>query len=326
MTSIEQPAGVELGPAWVRGRPGRRLMVILRAPGCAYALRTGGCTNCGFLHLSTRGAPVPAPSLVAQLRGALETAGPELHAIEELDLFCSGSFFNDEEIPPDARRALLELGATVPALRSVLVEARPEYLSEERLAAAREALGADGRVLLEVAIGLESADDEIRERRIRKGFSLRAFEEAAARLASLTPGSGLCVYLLLKPIGTGEEEAVEDVLASGRYLVALRARLGLPVRVALEPAFVPEDTPLYRELLAGRYAPPSLWSAVRAARGLHALGLVTHVGLSDEGLPAPQVPSGCPQCTPRLRGALARFNETQDAASLALDPCGCRHP
>lgn len=320
--ALVRPAGVELGPAWIRGRPGPRLMVILRAPGCAYALRTGGCTNCGFLHLTTRGQPVSPDQLVAQLRSAIDLQGEQSARIAALELFCSGSFFCDEEIPAEARTRLLSLASgRLPALRRVTIESRPEYVDDQKLSDARAPLAP---VPLELAIGLESVDDAIRLRRIRKGFTLRAFEEAATRIAEA--GASLAVYLLLKPIGTSDDvEAVADVVASARYLLELRRRLDLPIRVALEPTFVLEDTPLLEELRAGRYRPPSLWAAVEAARRMAALGLRVFVGLSSEGLPADRVPAGCPCCTDALRQGLRRFNETQDIAILNALSCTCRN-
>jgi radical SAM enzyme (TIGR01210 family) len=318
-----RPALVEVSSASVRGRPGLRMMLVLRAPGCRYAQQTGGCTNCGFWqHMTTGGRPVAAGDLVAQLRRALTLHAQQVPRLAQLDLFCSGSFFCDGEIPPGARARLLSLAAQLPALRALLVESRPEYITDEALEQALLALGPGRAGLLEVAIGLESADRVIREERIRKGFSLEDFEAAAGRMAA-AGGVGLLVYLLLKPAGTGEAEALRDVLRSGRYLAGLGRRLALPLRVALEPAFVPEDTDLQRELLAGRYTPPSLWTALRAARGLADDGLTVHVGLSSEGLPADHVASGCPECTPALRRALALFNETQDPASLAGLSCAC---
>ncbi len=312
----DQPAGVEVSA--VGG--GLRLMVILRAPGCIYAVRTGGCTNCGFWHhLTTEGAPVSAEDLVAQLQAALDAHRDQLEQVVEVDLFCSGSLLADEEVPADARIGLLSLCAGLPALRRVVVESRPEYVSRatvEPLVSALES--SDAR--LEVAIGLETADDRLRREQIRKGFTLAQFERAAEVLAGLQVGLG--VYLLLKPMGTGEEEAVDDVLASGRYLAELRRRLSLDVRVALEPTFVPEGTPLHEELVAGRYSPPSLWSVIRVTRGLAAMGHTVHVGLSNEGMPADTVPSGCPRCTGPLREALSRFNETRDTDSLEV-ACGC---
>jgi len=321
---------VELAPVRVDGVAGQRLMVVLRAPGCSYGRRTGGCSNCGFfLQLTTNGAPVADEDLVAQLATVFDARRAELPRVLELDLYCSGSFFNPDEIPAAARPGLLALCAEAPAVRVVLVESRPEFVTDEALAAARGALGRGSGPRLAVAVGLESADDEIRLRRIRKGFSLESFERAAAAIARA--GAELVVYLLLKPIGTGEEEAVADVLASGEYLIALASRLGVGspapgrraswLRVALEPVFVPDGTPLAAELRAGRYSPPSLWSALRAARDLSARGLAVHVGLSPEGMAQGGVPQGCAECTAPLRAALASFNATQDTRDLELRAC-----
>jgi len=72
-TDLRQPAFVERVPVWLSGRPSQRLIVILRASGCAWARQPGGgCTNCGFDRLTTRGAPVSADDLVAQLEAALQ--------------------------------------------------------------------------------------------------------------------------------------------------------------------------------------------------------------------------------------------------------------
>lgn len=319
MADTRQPATVELVGANVKGRPSYRLMVILRAPGCTYQLRGPGCSNCGFAHLTTHGRAVSSDDLVAQLQAALEAHADDLERVTQLDIYNSGSFFADQEIPPAARVRLLQLAGSLPHVERVLVESRPELISQQKLAAADAALGDETE--LEVAIGLESIDEAIREQRINKGFTLRAFERAAERLAAQS--MELVVYLLLKPIDTEEYEAVADVIASARYLKQLSTRLSLPTRIALEPAFVVEETPLYEAMVAGRYQPPSLWSVVEVVQAVAPL-LPLKVGLSHEGLPADQRPRGCPRCTERLRAALADFNCSQNVAPLAELRCTCR--
>ena len=316
------PAGVELGAASAGGEAGARLMVILRAPGCVFARRTGGCTNCGFWqHLTSDGDPVSTDDYLAQLAQAMKLNEEALPLVRQLDIFCSGSFLCDGEVPPEAREPLLALAAReLPGLRAVMIESRPEYITPEAISPLVAAL--PGPVLLEVGMGLESADAVIREQRIKKGFTLEDFAAAARVLADA--GAGLAVYLLLKPLGTGDEEAVEDVLASGRYLAGLAHDLSVPLRIALEPTFVPEQTPLYDEMKQGRYTPPSLWDVIHVTRQLASLGLPIHVGLSSEGLPAEQVPSGCPRCTHNLRTALAAFNETQACSALQGLRCPCQ--
>lgn len=322
--TMTQPAGVELSRVAVGRHRGLRLMVILRAPGCVYALHTGGCTNCGFWHhLTTAGQPVFAEDYLAQLEVALAQHSDDQGQILEVDLFCSGSLLADEEVPAEARTAMLARLARLPALRRVVVESRPEFVTAEALAPLVEAL-APSQAELELAVGLETADDKIRNDKIRKGFTLEQFEQAAAVLAALEVG--LVVYLLQKPMGLNEQQAVDDVVASGDYLVGLQERLKLRSRVALEPTFVPQGTPLHAELVAGRYNPPSLWSVLRVTSELASMGLEVHVGLSNEGMPADTVPAGCPLCTERLRATLARFNASQDRELLGGFWCSCLSP
>jgi radical SAM enzyme (TIGR01210 family) len=316
------PALAEQVDTHLDGAAATRLMVILRAPGCRYQQRTGGCTNCGFDHLTSVEDHVTTEQYRAQLEAALRAQGDALETIAQLDLYNSGSFFEDSEVSPLARTALLALACErMPSLKRIVVESRPELISEERLDDCLSVLGPS--VQLEVAIGLESIDETIREQKIKKGFSLAAFERACRRLASRSVG--VLAYLLLKPIDTSEREAIADVIASGRYLSQLATTLRVPLRVALEPTFVVEGTPLHQAFLRGHYRPPSLWSVVAVVKALAPL-LPLEAGLSAEGLPTDQRPAGCPCCTTQLREALAAFNRTQKLAALERLSCRCQSP
>jgi hypothetical protein len=132
----------------------------------------------------------------------------------------------------------------------------------------------------------------------------------------------LLVYLLIKPMGLTEAAAIEDAVASARYVFDAAAAQRVRARVAFQPTFVAPGTPLELDFLAGRYLPPRLWSVLEVVRRTHALGEVT-VGQSDEGLDPRMVPAGCARCTPALRRALTEFNRTQDPAVLDLAPCDC---
>jgi len=315
---LRSPAWVERTPSSVDGAPATRLIFIFRAIGCAWARGPkGGCRNCGFLAMTTRGAPIPAEDLMAQLDSVLD-AGGALDGVGEVDLFNSGSFFSDEEMPAAVRaHALDRLSRST--VRRVLVESRPEYVRAERVRDAIARIGADR---LEVGIGLESADDRVREELVRKGFSRVEFERAVAVLGQ--EGARLLVYVLLKPLGLDEAQAVADAIASARYVFEVARREGVRARVALQPTFVAPGTPLEEQFLAGRYAPPSLWSVVEVVRAVAPLGEIT-IGTSDEGLSPARVPSGCPECTERLRAAIAAYERTRDLASLDVT-CECRPP
>jgi archaeosine synthase beta-subunit len=311
------PKKVEWIPAQVEGRPGFRLMVILTAPGCAYARASGGCTNCGFTRTFGTGKPVSAEDYRLQVEVALGRIPPGNRAPVEVDFYNSGSYFNPEEVPEPAQSAMLAMAAARPEVGSLLVETRPEYVTVARLQAA---LAACRGKPLEVGIGLESANPEILSRRIHKGYTWEQFAAAARSLAGA--GARLLVYVLLKPINTGEREAIEDSVETARKIFALGRELKCPTRVALEPCFVAPQTPLYHAFEQGRYRPAWLWSVAEVVWRIAPLGRVL-VGLSDEGMNPFQMPHNCEHCSERFRHALAVFNQTQDPAGLRTLSCDC---
>lgn len=313
-----KPAWIERVPARVSGKPTTRLIFIFRAPGCAYARRPeGGCTMCGFGSM-TFGAESWSPAdLIAQVESVFAAPGV-LDGIGEVDLYNSGSFFADGEMPPDVRTHVLGILGKAPIAR-VLVESRPEFITPERIADSRRLLP---NALLEVGIGLESSNDTIREKFINKGFGLPEFERAAGVLASC--GAGLLVNVLLKPIGIFDDAAaVADSVNTGRYIFDLAKRLDLPARVALQPTFIAPGTPLEQEFIAGRYGPVSLWAVVETVLALAPFG-ETVVGLSDEGLEPKRVPGGCGRCDQAIRDALREFNRSGETATLRAISCPCR--
>jgi len=312
------PKHVEWITAQLQGRPGFRLMVILTAPGCAYARTFGGCTNCGFSQAFGTGSAVSAEDYLAQVEAALARIPPGLEAPVEVDFYNSGSYFNPDEVPERAQASMLALAASRPEVASLLVETRPEYATAARLERARTAC--QGKPL-GIGIGLESANPEILRRRIHKGYTWEDFAAAAELVAGA--GAQLLAYILLKPIDTVEREAIEDSVRTAERVFALGRDQKVPTRVALEPCFVAPQTPLYHAFEQGRYRPPWLWSVVEVASRVGPLGPVL-VGLSDEGTHPQQAPRNCERCTGRFREALAAFNRNQDLAGLHTLSCDCR--
>jgi archaeosine synthase beta-subunit len=311
------PKKVEWIPAQVEGRPGFRLMVILTAPGCAYARTFGGCTNCGFPRSFGTGNPVSTEDYKLQVEAALAKIPAHVQAPVEVDLYNSGSYFNPDEVPESAQTAMVALAAARPEVASLLVETRPEYVTAARLEAVLDACRGKP---LEVGIGLESANPVILSQRVHKGYTWEQFVTAAKVLPGV--GAKLLVYVLLKPINTAEREAIEDSVDTARKVFALGHELRLPTRVALEPCFVAPDTTLYHAFEQGRYRPPWLWSVAEVLGRIAPMGRVV-VGLSDEGMNPLQSPHNCEHCDDRFRHALAAFNQTQSVAGLRGLSCGC---
>lgn len=308
-------AAIELVPAWVGGEPANRLMVILRAPGCAYEQRRdGGCTYCGFRKLTTNGTVVSPDDLTAQVDHALLKHDCASQRIFEIDVYNSGNFLNDSEVPVEARTRIFHRISNEPSVRVVVVESRPEYITGERL----RPLVNVGAFTLEVGIGIECVDDVMREKYLRKGFTRRAFEHSVHTLKSV--GAELLAYVMIKPMPMSDQDALREAVRSAQYIHEVASRLGVRARIALQPTFVVPGTPLASEFQAGHYSPPPLALVLETARQIAPFGDL-QVGLWDEALDPLAVSKECPDSHGCLVERLRQFNQTQDPAFLDVRDC-----
>lgn len=306
----------------IDGLPIRRLMFCYRTIGCAhYRSEAGGCTMCAFPAMSTGGVAVPVAALNAQLDAELAAHEWPGEALAEVDLFCAGSFLNDEEVPPASRRHAYEAIRRLPGVRKLLVESRPEFVTRDRIGQALDILGP--AVRLEVAVGLESADDRIREDVIRKGFGRPDFEAAMAALAASGSAEAL-VYVFLKPPGLTELQSLDDAEATVRYVFRVARDLGLgAVTAAVQPAFVQGEGLLHDLYAQGAYRPPWIWTVIELILRVAAEGEL-QIGTNDDSPPPEAVRANCGLCDAACEAAIATFNRTLDPEPLRRLDCDCR--
>jgi radical SAM enzyme (TIGR01210 family) len=318
-----KPAFAITASTRIEGVPSRRLMVALTTSGCSYARSPGGgCAFCGFRNLTAKGDPVGAEDIIAQFGHAMvESLEGGADPVEEIDLYNSGSFLDEADVPFPAAEAIFRKIASKPSLRKILIESRPEFVigGKEHLLALKH-MGA-GKILT-VGMGLETWRDDIRMDILKKGFTRARFEEAAAILAAT--GVTLLAYVLLKPPGFTEGEAINDVRDTITYLEELGRKLALPIKIALQPMFVPAHTPLEELYRQGTYTPPRLWSVIEVLRATRATPLEIEVALSDEGLAEGRVAENCSLCTEQARELIASFNEDQKRDAIDAFICPCR--
>jgi radical SAM enzyme (TIGR01210 family) len=268
---------------------------------------------------------VSADDLVAQVRSVVDPllADGVPDDLLEVDLYNSGSFFNDDEVPADARGPVLESLGRLSPLKLVLIESRPEYVTESTVRAAFKALNRHRPepCRLQIGIGLEAVTQQIRNGLIRKGFGLKDYERAAAAVDRA--GAELLTYVLLKPLGMEEAPAVEEAVRTIEYVFATAESADARVRASLEPVLVLADTALAEVYREGGYRPPSLWSVIEVIRRTADLGDL-RVGVSDEGMHTLAAPRGCDQCTAPLRRAIREFDATGHRSILESLDCTCR--
>ncbi|MCU0630988.1 MAG: archaeosine biosynthesis radical SAM protein RaSEA [Methanoregulaceae archaeon] len=223
----------------------KTLTIILKSGGCSW----NRCLMCSYRHERYTGLSREelATRLIRQLRFVADNV--QIKEMEIIKLYTSGSFFDPDEVPP----AVLEEAGALFRGKIVIAETRPEYVNQDRMDdfISRIDDGSNGKPLY-VAIGLETTNDNIREKSIDKGFSFEGFKQAA-RVAR-NSGVGIKTYLLMKPLFLTEKEALVDMKQSLTDLV------GLADIISMNTCTVQRGTDMERYWKQGAYRPPYLWS------------------------------------------------------------------
>jgi radical SAM enzyme (TIGR01210 family) len=287
-----------------------RKKVIVMSGGCSVPT----CTMCPFTNENNYGRAASPQALLDQVRRVLRrTDGEPDYSV--LSLYNDGSMFAPREV---TRQAQVEIARMVAAsgVQRLVVESLPQFVTEPVLAPFVEALG---EVQLEIGIGLQSADDLVREVLVNTRISRASFERAVAVMAAL--GVDPKVYLMVKPPFLTDGEAVTDVVRSVDYLTGMGVN-GL----TLCPTRVSRNTVAWQLWTSGWYTPPNLWTVVEAVRRVHQRLAVRVACVNLRGTDFESVfPDACPQCADRVVDALMRFGESRSPAELPQD-CMCRPP
>ena len=311
-----KPAFCKISPVNINGRGSNRLMIVLKTKGCEYAQKTGGgCTVCGFINHAEQ--HITAENMLEQLDFTL--ASFNLQDVEEIDILTLGSFLNDSEVTPATRVEIIGRLEKISHLKRVSIESRAEYVTVDKIKQVRAILG--GNKILEFAIGLESQDDYLRNKIIKKGLTKKAFENTIVKAGEA--GADFLAYLLIKPPHVSEKEAIADAVESAAYVFGTAKKIGVKARVAFEPVFVCENTHLEKLYLQSQYRLLNLWSVVEVIKNAHEFGCL-FIGLSDENLSMERMPHSCPECSGKIISAVERFNKSQDISEIRELDCSCK--
>ena len=190
----------------------------------------------------------------------------------------------------------------------MLVESRPEFVNDS----VDKAL--DSVKSLEVAIGLESANDEVRQKCVNKGFRFADYESACKLLRG--KGAAVRTYLLLKPPYLTERAAMDDVAGS----IAKVAELSQIISV--NPVNVQKGTVVENLWRKGLYRPPWLWSLIEVLKEVNISS--TRLVSAPSGGGTRRGVHNCGKCDRPMLNAIQDFSLSQDVKLLKGWDCDCR--
>jgi radical SAM enzyme (TIGR01210 family) len=253
---------------------------------------------CGY---AGEGAPASAQDLIAQFEWALGRSAPEVSVVK---IYTSGSFLDPAEMPVEARDEILRRLESL-GMAKLVIETRPEFVNAQTVESCLSHL------LTEFAIGLETANDLIRDKVIRKGFSFQDFADASEVVHR--QGGRVKAYLLLKPPLLTEGQAMRDAISSAR---AARSYADV---LSLNLCNVQRNTAVERMWERGEFRPPWLWSALEVIQSAPGPILCDPVGAGTR-----RGPHNCGLCDSAVAEAIRAHALSQDVSPLHGLNCSCQ--
>ncbi|AXS40681.1 radical SAM protein [Breoghania sp. L-A4] len=244
----------------------------------------------------------------------IDTALDGSQGVENITLFNGGSFLTDHEIPSTARKHLYQRFAEHPTASELMVESRPEFVRDDML---DEALDAIGEKRLMVGIGLESIDDHVRNDVLKKYIGRKSFLAAIENLQR--HGIRTFVYVFLGAPGLSARDAYLDA----KRTIAFLADLGID-EIALSCAFVPPGGQLETLYRQDAFRPPWLWTILELIAEARDNGWPLSVGGFDDFPPPVAIAQNCGKCDQQVMEVIDTHRATGTLTLTALPECGCR--
>lgn len=303
----------------------KRWVLELPGAGCEWYKATGGCTMCAFSQSTQKytfgGKLYPHFVFMLLFHYAYQMVRKENP--EQLYIYNGGSFLSSKEIPFKTQLAILAWVAKHASVQKILVESRANLVTADTLSQYAEAIGGKD---LEIALGLESADDKVRNQCLHKGLNKSTFEQAVNLCHQF--GCKVFTYVYLKPHCLDEEQAVADAVSTINYCF----NVGVD-EISLSCAFVQANTLLEKLFRDGKFTPPKLWSILEVIKATANLGPV-RIGSFDDEPPPIAKPRNylygnynlvCPNCNDKVVKAIEHYRQTHDHHVFDDLACECQN-
>ncbi|KPU62645.1 Fe-S oxidoreductase [Thermococcus sp. EP1] len=294
----------------VAGKKGNALYVILPTIGC-YRYRIGeACYMCSY--------PAEAPKIPWSQEELIQYFKKALKKIEgkkgpiSVRIFTSGSFLDDGEVKPETRREIFSVLAETENVEEIVVESRSELVRYETITELVELIGDK---YFEVAIGLETANDDVADVGINKGNTFEEFIKASEIIKKA--GAHVKTYLLFKPIFLSESDAIRDLKESIRKAAPYTDTFSINI------TNIQRGTTYERLWEKGEYRTPWLWSVVDVLKWAKNTFPEKRILSDPVGAGSKRGPRNCGKCDKMVARAIREFSNTQDLKYLEEITHGC---
>ncbi len=288
-------------------------LIVILPVGCYWAKKNGGCAYCGYQSLVDEMQVTSAPFTYLEI---LKTEmSKHMEVIDRISFFVGGSFF---EIPKDQQLELFTELNNYPTVKEICIETRPELVTYDNV---KTILDCIGNKKLQIAFGVESSNEFVRNQVHKKGLSEETYKRAMDILSCL--GVKVLIYVFVKPpiANITDEEALLDAMNTIEDSFEKGAHA-----VELECGYIVENSEMHDLYKKGNYKPLSFWSIQRLMLDAIKLnrGVVRLAYFSDTPKPIAG-PSNCPKCDDKFIRMFDEYRETLDPEVLnRIIDCDCK--
>ena len=307
-----QLSSFEILSCLYHGKITKRAILALQTTGCSLLhRRQGGCLHCGLGSDGIISDRIDRESRMEQFKKKLDIL--DFSDCPVLCVYVPGSFLNEREMDAASQKQLLSVIAGKKDVRKLILESLPQYITDERIKDLKTILP-DTEV--EIAVGLDSCNDQIRSVCINKNFSITAFEKACGILKR--HGVAFSAFALLKPPFLTEREAIIDTVRTAHRIFEMGA-----AAVSIEPNTVQDNTVVSKLYERNLYRPPWLWSMIEVIQGLPP-GFQVRAGGVVVYPRAVQAAHNCSKCTHAVWQKIQEYNLVQDKNIFKDLDCECK--
>lgn len=280
-------------------------VIIFRTKGCSWAKKTG-CSMCGYFN-DSQWENVSDEDILTQFKTAMNSYSNQRF----VKIFTSGSFFDTEEISHTVRKEVLS--NLYETAEKVSVESRPEFILNNEL---QKISSISKGKIFEIGVGLETADNIIREKCINKGFTFNDYKKAADLLKQNK--MKLKTYVLIKPPFLTEKESIDDAIKT-------IGKIGdLTDTISFNPTNIQKNTVVNYFWRKNMYRPPWLFSIVEILKNAKKTTDNVLVKCDIVAGGTPRGAHNCKKCDNNFLKAISRFSLTQHIEEFEDLDCNCR--
>ncbi|PNX45745.1 MAG: TIGR01210 family radical SAM protein [Thermoplasmata archaeon M9B1D] len=280
-------------------------VIILRTRGCSWALKSG-CSMCGYFNDSIF-IDVSDNDLITQFEKAMDKYNNQRF----VKIFTSGSFLDDKEITPNVRKKILtKLFETA---EKVSIESRPEYITDNKIKELKKIIGTK---TFEIGIGLETADDNIRQNFLNKGFKFNDYKKAASILKKHK--ISLKTYVLIKPPFLTEKESIDDAIKTVKKIK------NITNVISFNPVNIQKNTVVSYLWNHKKYRPAWLFSVVEILKESKKIAGNIHIKCDISGGGNIRGAHNCKTCDKEYLKTIADFSLNQDINVFKKLKCNCK--